>query len=156
VPYAWRVQAISALAIFLASPALAQQQRPAPPQPAQPPAQPAQKPVTWETLPRMQLEQLFAGPLKDTVIQRWRDPQTGIVCYVYLPFTVQNTPLATGGVQYAANSIGSIGCVEPAAAAPKVASPPPPPPPSPSARKPAAQPAARAPAAASGEQPAQQ
>ena len=110
-----RVRATAALAVFLTSPALAQQQRPAaaPPQP-----QPqAQKPVTWEALPRMQLEQLFGGPLKDTVIQRWRDPQTGMVCYIYLPFTVQHTaPTATGAVQYGGNGIGSISCVEPTAA----------------------------------------
>ena len=112
-----RVRATAALAVLLTSPALAQQQRPAaaPPQP-----QPqAQKPVTWEALPRMQFEQLFGGPLKDTVIQRWRDPQTGMVCYIYLPFTVQHTaPTATGAVQYGGNGIGSISCVEPTAAPP--------------------------------------
>jgi len=127
-----RVRATAALAVLLTFPALAQQQRPAtaPPQPQ------AQKPVTWEALPRMQLEQLFGGPLKDTVIQRWRDPQTGMVRYIYLPFTVQHTaPTATGAVQYGANGIGSISCVEPTAAAPSVAGTPP--------RKPAA----RAPAA---------
>src|SRR5262249_18601894 len=41
----------------------------------------------WEKLPRMQLERQFAGPLQDTVIQRWRDPVDGTVCYVYLPIT---------------------------------------------------------------------
>jgi len=32
-------------------------------------------------LPRMQLERQFAGPLQDTVIQRWRDPVDGTICY---------------------------------------------------------------------------
>jgi hypothetical protein len=140
-----RVRATAALAVFLTSPALAQQQRPAaaPPQP-----QPqAQKPVTWEALPRMQLEQLFGGPLKDTVVQRWRDPQTGMVCYIYLPFTVQHTaPTVTGAVQYGANGIGSISCVEPIPAAPNVAGTPPPT----ATRKPA--PRAPAPGEPSGQQ----
>jgi len=109
----WRSIVMAALAVLLGSPLQAQQQQP-PQQPA------AQQPVTWDRLPRMQLEQMFAGPLQDTVIQRWRDPQTGMVCYLYLPFTVEHSAkTATGTVQYGANTIGSISCLE--AAEPKIA-----------------------------------
>ena len=65
-------------------------------------------------LPHMKLERQFAGPLQDTVIQRWRDPADGTVCYVYLPIAVEHSPpTATGFVQYGANSIGSISCFAP-------------------------------------------
>jgi hypothetical protein len=135
----WRVAATAALAVLFASPVLSQQPTPAP-APAQPPEQ-AQKGATWQSLPRMQLEQMFAGPLQDTVIQRLRDPQTGIVCYLYLPFPVGHSArTATGAVQYGPNSIGSIGCLEPVAvSAPKIEKPPVrKPPPHPSAGEPAA------------------
>lgn len=70
-------------------------------------------------MPRMQLERQFAGPLQDTIIQRWRDPVDGTVCYVYLPITVQHTPpVQSGFVQYGGNGIGSISCVSPAGPAP--------------------------------------
>src|SRR5262245_24319139 len=46
-----------------------------------------QSSLQWEQLPMMQLEQMYRGPLKDTVIQRWRDPVLGSVCYLYLPIT---------------------------------------------------------------------
>ena len=63
------------------------------------------------------------GPLQDTVIQRWRDPADGTVCYIYLPITAPHSPpTGSGYVQYGANTIGSISCVAPvrapAAAAP--------------------------------------
>lgn len=94
----------------LSLPTLAQVQ---PQQPAQA-QQPA--PNTWEKMPRMQLERQFAGPLQDTIIQRWRDPGDGTVCYVYLPITAQHTPPTTSGfVQYGPNQIGSISCFETAA-----------------------------------------
>jgi hypothetical protein len=71
---------------------------------------------TWSRLPRMQLERQFAGPLQDTVIQRWRDPVDGTICYVYLPITAPHTsPTPQGFVQYGANTIGSISCLPPAA-----------------------------------------
>jgi hypothetical protein len=83
--------------------------------------------VEWSKMPRMQLERQFAGPLQDTIIQRWRDPVDGTVCYVYLPITVQHTPPTQSGfVQYGPNGIGSISCVaspEPAPAAPAQAAP---------------------------------
>lgn len=63
-------------------------------------------------LKHMDLKAQFAGPLKDTVIQRWQDPDTGTVCYVYLPILVQHSPrLPNGLVQYGANGIGSISCL---------------------------------------------
>jgi len=67
---------------------------------------------TWAQYPRMQLERTYAGPLQDTIIQRWRDPIDGSVCYLYLPITAQHSaPLASGFVQYGANTVGSISCV---------------------------------------------
>ena len=104
----------------------------------------------WERLPQMQLEQMFGGPLQDTVVQRWRDPQTGTLCYLYLPFTVQHsatTPL--GSVQYGANTIGSISCLE-STSAPRVAGP------SPPSAAAAKKPPAHAPARATGEPAGQQ
>jgi hypothetical protein len=82
----------------------------------------------WAQLPRMQLERQFAGPLQDTIIQRWRDPADGTVCYIYLPITAQHSPpTGSGYVQYGSNTIGSISCVaplRPPAAAPANAAPP--------------------------------
>ncbi|MEJ0074507.1 MAG: hypothetical protein WDO17_03515 [Alphaproteobacteria bacterium] len=101
-----------------------QQQQPAQQQPAQqPPAQPqpqqqqaAPPPLpggpAWTQLPRMQLERQFAGPLQDTLIQRWRDPADGTVCYIYMPITAAHSaPTASGYVQYGSNVIGSISCM---------------------------------------------
>ena len=65
-----------ALALALPPVALAQQQ-------------PQQQQPTWAQLPRMQLERQFAGPLRDTVVQRWRDPADGTICYIYLPISAQ-------------------------------------------------------------------
>jgi hypothetical protein len=85
----------------------------------QPPAQQAQQPaaappVIWEQMPRMLLQQQYAGPLKDTTIQRLRDPETNLICYVYLPFTAAHSPpTGTSYVQYGPNVIGSISCVSP-------------------------------------------
>ena len=71
----------------------------------------------FEKLPRMQLERQFAGPLQDTIIQRWRDPADGTVCYIYLPIAAQHSPPTESGfVQYGPNTIGSISCF---AAAPR-------------------------------------
>lgn len=61
----------------------------------------------------MILKAQFAGPLKDTVVQRWEDPATGNTCYIYLPVVVQHSPpTPTGFVQYGANGIGSISCLK--------------------------------------------
>ncbi|HWA30552.1 MAG TPA: hypothetical protein VG867_05620 [Rhizomicrobium sp.] len=68
--------------------------------------------VSPSTVQSMTLEAQFKGPLQDTVIQRWRDPDTDMICYVYLPVVVQHSPpTPTGFVQYGANGIGSISCI---------------------------------------------
>ena len=77
-------------------------------QPQQPPAN------EWAKLPRMQLERQFAGPLQDTIVQRWRDPADGTICYIYLPITAEHSaPTPNGYVQYGANTIGTISCLAP-------------------------------------------
>jgi hypothetical protein len=66
----------------------------------------------WAKMPRMTLERQYAGPLQDTIIQRWRDPTDGMICYIYLPITASHSaPTASGFAQYGANTIGSISCV---------------------------------------------
>lgn len=78
----------------------------------QPPQQ--QQGSQWAKLPHMELERQFAGPLQDTVIQRWRDPVDGVVCYIYLPITAPHSaPTGNGYVEYGANTIGSISCLPP-------------------------------------------
>lgn len=78
----------------------------------------------WSKLPRMQLERQFAGPLQDTIIQRWRDPVDGTVCYIYLPITAPHTPpTASGYVQYGATTIGSVSCMPGPATPAKTATP---------------------------------
>jgi hypothetical protein len=83
--------------------------------------QPQQQPSEWAKLPHLQLERQFAGPLQDTIVQRWRDPVDGTICYIYLPITAAHSaPTPAGYVQYGANTIGSISCLappEPASAA---------------------------------------
>jgi hypothetical protein len=89
--------------------------------------QAGQESPQWAKLPHLQLERQFAGPLQDTIVQRWRDPVDGTICYIYLPITAaHSSPTASGFVQYGANTIGTISCTigaEPAkpaaAAAPK-------------------------------------
>jgi hypothetical protein len=72
----------------------------------------AQQQSTWDKLPRMELERQFAGPLQDTVIQRWRDPTDGTLCYIYLPISAPHSqPTPNGFVQYGATTIGSISCL---------------------------------------------
>ena len=78
----------------------------------------------WSKLPRMHLDRQFAGPLQDTIIQRWSDPVDGTVCYIYLPITAAHTPPTPSGyVQYGANTIGSVSCM-PGTMAAKPATPP--------------------------------
>jgi hypothetical protein len=116
-----------ALAIVLALPSAAQAQQQQPPQQQQ-------QPAAWNELPRMQLERQFAGPLQDTIIQRWRDPADGTICYIYLPITAPHSPPTQAGyVQYGANTIGSISCVAPVA--PPRPAPPAAPPGNPPAKK---------------------
>ena len=65
-----------------------------------------------DALKHMELDAQFAGPLKDTLVQRWRDPKTGTLCYIYLPVMVRHSPPTKMGlVQYGANGIGTISCV---------------------------------------------
>jgi hypothetical protein len=80
--------------------------------PPQPQPQPqSQSAPRWDGLPMMQLEAFYRGPLMDTVIQRWRDPVDGSICYLYLPITAEHSPTpASPYVQYGANQIGSISC----------------------------------------------
>jgi hypothetical protein len=93
--------------------ALAQQPVP----PAQAPATPAAAPQyqqssQWSTLPKMVLERQFAGPLQDTIVQRWSDPVDGTVCYIYLPISApHSTTTNTGFVQYGSANIGTISCM---------------------------------------------
>jgi hypothetical protein len=92
----------------------------------------------WAKLPRMILERQYAGPLQDTLIQRWRDPVDGTTCYIYLPISAPHSaPTPPGFVQYGANTIGSISCLAQPLAVSAPAAP---------ARRPA-QPAATAPGA---------
>ncbi|MBR1091670.1 hypothetical protein JQ621_29795 [Bradyrhizobium manausense] len=111
-----RLSGLAIIAVTMAaSPAIAQQAQPAPAQPAQPAPQPSGQ---WANLPRMQLERQFAGPLQDTLIQRWRDPADGTACYLYLPISAAHSPPTQDGfVQYGANVIGSISCFRIAAPA---------------------------------------
>jgi hypothetical protein len=125
------IRAAIAFTILCCGTAMAQQpqaqqsQQPAaqPPLAQPPPAQQSQQPaaeppVVWERLPRMLLQQQYAGPLKDTLIQRWRDPETNLICYVYLPFiAAHSTPSPNAYVQYGPNVIGSISCLSPPAEA---------------------------------------
>jgi hypothetical protein len=68
----------------------------------------------WSNLPTMLLEKMYRGPLRDTVIQRWRDPIDGSVCYLYIPISAPLLPPTAGGyVQYGPNQIGSISCIHP-------------------------------------------
>jgi hypothetical protein len=95
--------------------------------PPLPAAAQQQQPMEWAKLPRMQLERQFAGPLQDTIIQRWRDPVDGTICYIYLPITAGHSPpTASGYVQYGPNTIGSMSCLAaaPAAAARGAGGPP--------------------------------
>lgn len=59
----------------------------------------------------MLLERIYRGPIKDTIIERLRDPIDGSVCYLYLPISVPQQPPAGGYAQYGAASLGNISCV---------------------------------------------
>jgi hypothetical protein len=78
------------------------------------PASAAAPQQQWGDLPTMLLEKMYRGPLRDTVIQRWRDPIDGSVCYLYIPISAPLLPPTSEGyVQYGANQIGSISCIHP-------------------------------------------
>ena len=82
-------------------------------------AAPVQSPPQRPALPRMELQSQYEGPLKDTIIQRWRDPVDGTICYIYLPVLVARAGQADGFVQYGANGIGSMSCFPSATPAPR-------------------------------------
>ncbi len=99
---------LTLVAVVASAPALAQQ--------TQPPAAPVQPAPSssWNRLPRMELQRQFAGPLQDTIVQRWRDPADGTVCYIYLPISAEHSPPAQSGfVNYGPNTIGSLSCFQP-------------------------------------------
>ncbi len=108
--------AASALILLAGGPALAAAPKTSGPSvpaaPAAAPGAPAAKPPAAPELKYMQLQAQYKGPLQDTVIQRWRDPIDGTVCYVYLPVVVEHSaPTPVGAVQYGSNNIGSISCL---------------------------------------------
>ena len=71
-----------------------------------------QTPARVVNLPHMQLQAQYSGPLLHTIIQRWRDPIDGAICYIYLPIAVHHSqPTTTGYVEYESGSIGSISCL---------------------------------------------
>jgi hypothetical protein len=108
----WVLRSALAVAVFMPLAAAGQQAPPPQQQPTQ--QQVPQQSNEWANLPRMQLERQFAGPLQDTIVQRWRDPVEGVICYIYLPITAAHSPPTPAGyVQYGANGIGSISCIEP-------------------------------------------
>jgi hypothetical protein len=77
------------------------------------PAAPAPK-QEWGSFPTMLLEKIYRGPLRDTIIQRWRDPIDGSVCAVYMPISAPLLPpTAEGYVRYGASQIGSVSCIHP-------------------------------------------
>lgn len=93
----------------------------------------------WSKMPKMALEAVYGGPLRDTIVQRWRDPVDGTVCYLYLPINAPTTPVQPSGfVQYGAATIGSIACFPAPMPPQQVAA-------KPAAAPPVAPPAAKAP-----------
>ena len=68
----------------------------------------------WGSFPTMILEKVYRGPLRDTIIQRWRDPVDGSVCFLYTPISTPMLPQPSDGyMQYGPNAIGSISCIHP-------------------------------------------
>jgi hypothetical protein len=99
------------IGLVVAAPAQAQ---PKPSPPPAPPTAPAPAGSEWGSFPTMLLEKVYRGPLRDTIIQRWRDPIDGSVCFIYLPISAPLLPQpADGYAQYGPNQIGSISCIHP-------------------------------------------
>ncbi len=70
----------------------------------------------WDSFPTMLLERVYRGPLRDTVVQRWRDPIDGTVCFLYIPMSAPLLPPQSANqpyVHYGPNTIGSLSCVHP-------------------------------------------
>ncbi|NHK28894.1 hypothetical protein FF098_013310 [Parvularcula flava] len=60
----------------------------------------------------MELQAQYQGPFEDTVIQRWRDPVDGSVCYLYIPAQVSREQRDDSPfLDYGSNNIGSISCI---------------------------------------------
>lgn len=64
------------------------------------------------------LDAQFAGPFKDTIIQRWIDVSASTICYLYIPVTVPALPDKPSSANndqqirvYGPNGIGSISCI---------------------------------------------
>lgn len=71
-----------------------------------------QTPPAKPQFPHMELQAQYAGPLQDTIVQRWRDPIDGTICYLYLPILVHHSPPTPSGfVEYGSNGVGSISCM---------------------------------------------
>jgi hypothetical protein len=84
---------------------------PVPPAPTPPAAATGSE---WNSFPTMLLEKVYRAPLRDTVVQRWRDPIDGSVCFLYIPISTPMLPQpAEGFMQYGPNQIGSISCIHP-------------------------------------------
>lgn len=115
------VVCIGAVSVLVASTSTSAQQTPAPSPPGNSPSQPPSVPPAgvpatppsnfWAGQARMQLERQYGGPLRDTLIQRWRDPADGTICYIYLPISVAHSNVNSAGfVEYGSSGIGSITC----------------------------------------------
>ena len=67
----------------------------------------------WQGLPPLVVERVYRGPLRDTVVQRLRDPVDGATCFIYVPMSAG---VAAQGqfLVYGGNTIGSISCFGPA------------------------------------------
>lgn len=67
----------------------------------------------WQELRPFVVERVFRGPLRDTLVQRLRDPVDGSTCFIYLPMSAA---VAAQGqfLVYGPNAIGSISCFGPA------------------------------------------
>lgn len=80
---------------------------------------PAQRPLgrhtgtSRESAPTMPLEGASRDPLRDTVVQRWRDPRDGRACFADNPIPAPPLP---GGrqVQCGPSTIRSVRCMHPA------------------------------------------
>ncbi|HEV7455729.1 MAG TPA: hypothetical protein VGN96_03055 [Roseococcus sp.] len=117
-------------AALLAGPAFAQAPASPPAPAAGQAAQPAQAPSNqWQELTPMVVERVFRGPLRDTLVQRLRDPVDGATCFIFLPMSAGVTGQGQFLV-YGPNTIGSISCFAPAQVIQlQPLAPPPPPPP---------------------------
>jgi len=81
---------------------------------AAPPAPTAAAPAPkqeWSSFPTMLLEKMYRGPLRDTIIQRWRDPIDGSVCFVYMPISAPLLPPTAEGYVGRTRSAPSVASI---------------------------------------------